>query len=162
MEYDRAAAVAYARQWAFRRNPEYYNFDAIGGDCTNFVSQCVYAGAGIMNFTPEFGWYYISPELRAPAWTSVRFFYDFMTTNEGTGPFGFDVPLEEAEPGDVIQLAYNDPEVFEHTLLVVYVGSVPSLRNILLAAHTRDVFAKRLSSYTFKNARLIKISGVRE
>ena len=25
--YDRAAAVAYARKWAFDRNPAYYNFD---------------------------------------------------------------------------------------------------------------------------------------
>ncbi len=35
--YDREKAVAYAREWAFSRNPEYYIFDEIGGDCTNFV-----------------------------------------------------------------------------------------------------------------------------
>ena len=56
MHYDRSAAVAYARKWAFGRNPEYYDFGGIGGDCTNFVSQCLYAGAGVMNFTPELGW----------------------------------------------------------------------------------------------------------
>ena len=58
--YDRAAAVAYARRWALGRNPDYYSFSGIGGDCTSFVSQCIYAGAGVMNFTPVFGWYYIS------------------------------------------------------------------------------------------------------
>lgn len=29
--YDRAAAVAYARRWAFDRNPAYYIFKKIGG-----------------------------------------------------------------------------------------------------------------------------------
>ena len=53
--YNRAAAVAYAEKWAFSRNPEYYDFHGIGGDCTNFVSQCIYAGCGVMNYTPEYG-----------------------------------------------------------------------------------------------------------
>ena len=40
--YDRKAAVEYADYWAYRRNPKYYAFDDIGGDCTNFVSQCIF------------------------------------------------------------------------------------------------------------------------
>ena len=44
--YDREAAVAYAHRWAFGRNPAYSNFDGMGGDCTNFASQCLYAGTG--------------------------------------------------------------------------------------------------------------------
>ena len=77
--YNRRAAVNYAHEWAFRRNPAFYDFSQLGGDCTNFASQCLYAGVGVMNFTPEFGWYYISAELRAAAWTGVPFFWDFMT-----------------------------------------------------------------------------------
>ena len=50
-------------------NPKYYNFQNIGGDCTNFASQVLYAGSGIMNYTPTFGWYYINVNDRAPAWT---------------------------------------------------------------------------------------------
>lgn len=45
LEYDRQAAFEYAKKWAFRRNPRYYNFEKIGGDRTNFASQCIYAGA---------------------------------------------------------------------------------------------------------------------
>ena len=161
MEYNRFSAVNYAGRWAFRRNPKYYNFDELGGDCTNFVSQAVYAGAGIMNFTPDFGWYYISPELRAPAWTSVRYFYDFMTTNEGVGPYGYEAELNEAVPGDVIQLAYMENEDFTHTLLVVGTGRNPAPANILLAAHTRDAYRRPLSTYPYTNVRLIHIEGVR-
>src|SRR5699024_7748176 len=58
--YERAAAVAYAHRWAYGRNPDFYNYDTVGGDCTNFASQCLLAGGGAMNFTPDFGWYYIT------------------------------------------------------------------------------------------------------
>ncbi len=42
-EYNRENAVEYAKIWAYKRNPKYYNFDPVGGDCTSFVSQCLYA-----------------------------------------------------------------------------------------------------------------------
>jgi hypothetical protein len=67
-EYSRARAVEYARRWALSRNPLYYDYTGIGGNCTNFVSQCVYAGCCTMNYTPDFGWYYISATDRAPAY----------------------------------------------------------------------------------------------
>ena len=54
--YDRNAAVRYARRWAYGRNPAFYDYEHIGGDCTNFASQCVYAGSGVMNFTKDLGW----------------------------------------------------------------------------------------------------------
>ena len=37
--YDRNTAINYAKKWALSRNPKYYNVDAVGGDCTSFVSQ---------------------------------------------------------------------------------------------------------------------------
>ena len=65
-----------------------------------------------MDFTPDFGWYYRTPDDRAPAWTSVAFFYDFITEqplfaaeNAGIGPFGREVRAREIEIGDFIQLA---------------------------------------------------------
>ena len=58
-KYERKKAIQYAQKWALKRNPNYYNYDDIGGDCTNFVSQCIYAGSGVMNYTKTFGWYYL-------------------------------------------------------------------------------------------------------
>ena len=52
VSYNREKAVSYAEKWAFSRNPRYMSFDGIGGDCTSFVSQCLYAGSGVMNYTP--------------------------------------------------------------------------------------------------------------
>ena len=86
-EYDRTSAYEYAKKWAFGRNPAFYDFSRIGGDCTNFASQCIYAGAGIMNYTPTFGWFYKSANDRTPSWTGVEYLYNFLVNNEGAGPF---------------------------------------------------------------------------
>ena len=158
MHYDRSAAVAYARKWAFGRNPEYYDFGGIGGDCTNFVSQCLYAGAGVMNFTPELGWYYLSPDDRAPAWTGVIYLHQFLITNRGPGPFGEERPLYYAEPGDVVQMIF-DGRRWSHTMLVTGGGTYPG--DILLATHSYNAFDRPMDTYAYQLARLIHISGVR-
>ena len=41
-KHNRLNAVNYAKKWALSRNPDFYNFDLLGGDCTNFISQCIY------------------------------------------------------------------------------------------------------------------------
>ena len=72
--YDRYSAVEYALKWAYSRNPRFFDFEDIGGDCTNFVSQCLYAGCGIMNYSGfENGWYYINANDRSASWTGVQY-----------------------------------------------------------------------------------------
>ncbi len=159
--YDRDKAVSYANQWAFSRNPEFYAFDEIGGDCTNFVSQCIYAGCGVMNYTPDFGWYYISPDDRSAAWTGVQYLYNFLTNNEGAGPYGVLLPLPLAERGDVIQLSF-DGISFAHTLIVTQIRLFPTPGNILIASHSADSLNRPLNTYSYQEARLIHILGARE
>ena len=154
--YRRDRAVEYARKYAFGQNPVFGNFRGIGGNCTNFVSQSIYAGSCVMNYKPTYGWYYISLDNRAPAWTGVDFFYNFMTQNTDVGPFGSEVPRDALENGDVIQLGRND-DGYYHTLLVVgFDGEDP-----LVAAQTDDAYARPLSTYTYDFSRFIKIDGVR-
>lgn len=154
--YLRERAVAYAKKYAFGQNPIFGNFRGIGGNCTNFVSQCIYAGSCVMNYTPTFGWYYVSLDDRSPSWTGVEYFYDFMTANTDVGPFGTEASLDELETGDVIQLGSNQ-DGFYHTLLVVgFEGEDP-----LVAAQTDDAFARPLSTYSYDFSRFIKILGVR-
>lgn len=43
-QYDRGAAVAYAAAYCGSRNPAYHDYSSQGGDCANFVSQCILAG----------------------------------------------------------------------------------------------------------------------
>ncbi len=156
-KYDRAAAYEYARKWAFGRNPKYYDFGRIGGDCTNFASQCVFAGAGVMNYTPTFGWFYISADNRTPSWTGVQYLYDFLVGNKGVGPFAEEVPPGGLEVGDIVQLGSATGD-FYHSPVVV--GS--SGGRILVAAHSYDAFGRALSSYNYGRARGIHILGVRK
>lgn len=160
LPYDRLSALNYARRWAFSRNPEYIDFSDLGGDCTSFVSQCIYAGSNVMNYEPLFGWYYISSYDRAPSWSDVEFFYDFFTSNEGVGPFGADVPENAAEPGDVVQFAALGSARFTHTLLITRVVFYP--RHILfVSAHSDDAYMRPLSTYRYGNIRFLHIEGVR-
>jgi hypothetical protein len=160
LPYDRDAAVTYAHTWAYRRNPAFYDFSPIGGDCTNFASQCIYAGAGIMNFTPTYGWYYRSANDRTPSWTGVQYLYDFLTQNLGPGPFATEVSLSGLEPGDVVQLAIDQDIRYQHTPVVVRVDS-PTLTGILVAAHSNDVDFRPLSTYQIRKLRCLHIDGVR-
>ncbi len=154
--YNRQRALEYAIRWAYRRNPLFYDFEEIGGNCTSFVSQCILAGTCTMNFTPNFGWYYISPEDRAPSWTGVEFLYNFLTSNESVGPFGVEIPLDEVQTGDVIQLA-DDTGDFYHSLLVCERDS----EDILVASQSNDSLFRPLSSYSFSFARGIHVGGYR-
>lgn len=154
-EYDRIAARNYAVRWALSRNPEYYDFNDIGGDCTNFASQCIYAGSGVMNFSKDNGWYYIDLNNRSPSWSSTRFLYEFLVSNKGVGPFGSLSSIEKISPGDIIQLG-DENNVFYHTIVVL-----SNYTNIYVASHSYDALFKPLSSYSFYQARFIKIDGVR-
>ena len=158
--YNRNAAIAYANRWALSRNPEFYDYSQIGGDCTSFVSQCVYAGSGVMNYTPDFGWYYINANDKSPSWTGVQFFYDFMTNNQGMGPFAEERPLNSLFPGDVIQLA-NESGSFYHSLFLVAVRRTSRGRRYYVASHSQDALNRNLSTYNFQNIRGIHILGVR-
>ena len=154
--YNREAAVAYARKWALSRNPAYYDFENIGGDCTNFASQCIYAGAGQMNYTPVTGWFYRSVNDRSAAWTGVEYLYRFLTTNRSAGPYAHTVPQRLAMPGDIVQLGTAAGD-FYHSPVIVAVSPV-----ILVCAHTYDALDRPLSSYNYENIRFLHIDGVRK
>ena len=116
-----------------------------------------------MNRTPDFGWYYVSEEDRAPAWSSVEYFYDFMTgvpafaeRNGGIGPFAIEVPRRNAVPGDVVQYADEEGDWY-HTVIITGIDG----EEILVSAQSNDALDRPISSYNFAAARFLHIEGVR-
>ena len=116
-----------------------------------------------MNFTPDFGWYYINENMRAPAWSSVEYFFDFMTgasdfasQNGSVGPFGLITDAAGVFEGDVVQLA-DETGDFYHTLLITGFREGETL----VSAHTNDALDRPLSDYTFSSLRYIHIEAVR-
>ena len=161
INYNRQRVFEYAKRWAYDRNPKYYNFDSVGGDCTNFVSQCIYEGCKIMNYTKETGWYYINGNNKAPAWSGVEFLNNFLINNKSIGPYGKFSNQNEIEIGDIVQLSF-DGQKFAHTLVVIKIENRFSLNGIYVASHTLDSFDKSISSYAYSKIRFIHIEGARK
>ena len=158
--YNRERAVEYARRWAMSRNPLFIDFTGQGGDCTSFVSQCIFAGTGVMNFTRTYGWYYLSATNRAPAWSGVDEFYNFIIgkpefreANGGIGPQGIDVrDGNMIAIGDVIQLA-NESGEYYHSLII----SGFTDDDILICAHSDDALDRKISTYNYATLRVLHI-----
>ena len=111
-EYNREAARNYARKWALGRNPAYMDYELWGGDCTNFISQCLRSGGIPFDYSGNnilMKWYWHSDQSRTPTWTAAQPFYRYVigNNNENTKNFGIYARLaeyNELEVGDIVQL----------------------------------------------------------
>lgn len=157
-EYNRKKAVEYALKWAYKRNPKYYNFDTVGGDCTSFISQCIYAGCNIMNYKKHIGWYYNSQSDRTASWSGVEYLYNFLIKNKGIGPRAKVGKIEDLETGDIIQLRFSKKR-FSHSLIIVD-KKKNSLEDVYVATHTEDSYYRKVSTYTFEDIRFLHITDI--
>ena len=148
--YDRELAYLYAKRWAESFNPNYYNFSKLGGDCTNFVSQCIHAGGISMNFD-KYGWFYLSLTSRAPAWSGVNEFWSFGTSNRGVGLKLTECELRDLEVGDINQL-YNGQKYYHN----LFVSSTDN--GIRVSAHDNPTFNTLLGRYNYVFLRCAKVS----
>lgn len=159
--YNRQKVYEYAKRWAFDRNPKYYNFDPVGGDCTSFVSQCIYSGANMMNYSKQNGWYYINGNNKSPSWSGVEFLYNFLVSNNSIGPYGKEISQNQIEIGDIAQISFNGNR-FAHTLVIVKIEDNIDLGKIFISSHTFDSFNKSILEYNFQKIRFVHIQGVRK
>ena len=160
LPYDRAQAVYYAHQWAYTGNPVFYDFSDIGGDCTNFASQCLYAGTGVMNYTPVFGWYYIDSNNKSPAWTGVEYLRNFLVRDEPSpGPAAIETEdLSLAQPGDVIQMLFAG-DIYQHSTVVVAADGTGDPSAVWIAAHSFNADCRPIDTYRYQKYRLLHILG---
>ena len=157
--YNRNNTVKYALEYALKKNPAFFDYTNQGGNCTNYISQCLYAGAPKMN-TSINGWYYFTPSKTSVSWANVEPFYHFLISNTGEGPFAKESSLEHCELGDIIQLKFSHKKVFSHALVITKILSKDP-NGIYVCANTRDIKEVALGSYRFERFRLIHILGYR-
>lgn len=158
INYNRKKALKYAKEWAFKRNPKFLDFEKIGGDCTNYVSQCIYSGCNVMNYTPIYGWYYKNSYDRSASWSGVEFLYNFLINNKNVGPFAIETDLYHIQPADIIQLGNKDGHFF-HSL---FINKIDNYKNIFVSAHSIDSYMRPLNSYNFETAKYIHIVAARK
>ena len=116
--YNRQKAVEYAQRFALKTNPKFFDYANSGGNCANYVSQCVYAGAPQMNFDSN-GWFYFSPSKTSVSWANVEPFFNFATTKSQEGFFASSTKnFELLDIGDVVQLKFANKSIYSHSLMV--------------------------------------------
>lgn len=165
--YNRTAAANYAVKWYNRRNRQYNKHRL---DCTNFVSQAVFAGGKSMKKPKSrpFGikkttsyWYserYSLPHYNydyreSSSWVNVA---DFKTywgkTQKVVTSSSKNTIIKNAKVGDVIQLQRARDGRWFHSMIV----HKKSNGTIYLAGHTNDTKGKSIKSISAAKFRVIK------
>ncbi|WP_368654486.1 amidase domain-containing protein [Ornithinibacillus sp. 4-3] len=115
--YDRFAAVQYAERWWNSYNPQYEIFEV---DCTNYVSQCLFAGGAPMHGYPNRsqGWWYQNNQWSF-SWSVAHSMRWYLSGAENM-LFSKEVEsAQELNPGDVICYDFEGDGRFDHTTIVV-------------------------------------------
>lgn len=142
------------------RNTNYANFDNMGGDCTNYVSQILRAGGAPLDTTGNYQWYYHKVTDRSPSWTGVNQLYNYLIHNDYVGPQGSIIKYDQpyvASKGDIIQVKFNGKKTFTHSLWITrhQTGTTSCTR---IACHSNDRWEDKLDSIP-GSKRWIKLKG---
>lgn len=140
--YNRQRAVDYA--WTYVWNPNTY-FRAYSNDCTNFISQCMYAGGwSQVGFWWEYQspnrWFFMPKQGPYPdsyTWVGAKHFESFITRS---GRGGLVSDWRQLRPGDVIVVDWGPGAqapgvadgVGDHVMIVVSTSS----SDVLYAQHS--------------------------
>nr|WP_027092486.1 amidase domain-containing protein [Cohnella thermotolerans] len=120
--YRREETVAYADRWWGEYNPAYEGFEV---NCTNYVSQCIFAGGAPMNYTGrrESGWWYKGrvngQELWSYSWAVAHGLQNYLSRPRS---WGLRAELVESPRqlmlGDVICYDWDGNGRFQHNTVV--------------------------------------------
>ena len=163
--YNANNAVAYANTYVFSPNPNYFNIEGIGGDCTNFASQVLNEGGGIPEHFGYHGynncWFYTSSSNRSTSWAGADYLYDYMHSNNSMINFN-DSNWSSVTRGDLIQVTYDGVNM-GHSMIVTSIVYSSSGRSDLLVTyrsttnnHKKDIL---LSTRGSEDQRFMHILG---
>ncbi len=113
-QYNRLKAVQYAERWWNEFNPNYPEFN---DDCTNYISQCLYAGGVPMWGQPERtrGWWIEGKVNWSYSWTVAHAFMLMLKGANWTVEVG---SPRELEIGDIICYDFEGDGRFNHNTIV--------------------------------------------
>ncbi|MBC3889146.1 hypothetical protein GH810_12550 [Acetobacterium paludosum] len=177
-KYDAAAAVKYAMAWVdpekvIRNENKYSAYDEYGGNCNNYISQCLFAGGIPMDYIgdvdTQWKWYGETVDLdetdsgRSPAWTGVEEFYTYASENTGYGLAAIvDDNVFSGSAGDILQYGQDDEWLHSVIITKVITDSNGNMLDYLINSNTTDRINYPASAYGYSDLRLIKIEGWNE
>ena len=166
--YDSEGALAYAEAYVHERNAEWDDYTGRGGNCQNYVSQCLLAGGIPMDLSGEQVWKWYSDVVsndrsasgRSSSWTGVDSFVAYAEQNSGYGLSAVtDAPYYSGQPGDLIQMGTEDN--WRHTVMI---GSLVENEegetiDYLVYSNTGDLKNYPASLYGYPEYMLTRIAG---
>lgn len=135
--YDRAKVKVYADRWWDHPNPEFIHFDV---DCTNYVSQCLFAGNAPMNYTGNraSGWWY-QGQSKQEQWSyswSVSHSLQWLLASSKAGLRAELVSsADQLTIGDVIIYDWDNNGKYQHSVIV---AAMDASGMPLVNAHTSN------------------------
>jgi hypothetical protein len=146
-KYDYAAMAAYAEKYWSNYNSAYRRYGSAGGDCTNFLSQSLYAGGWkkVTNSAEEYGTWYSKTSGDSDTWIGVNEWSWFTQTAKRTTALA---NAYQMDVGDVLQMDFDKDGSKDHSMMTTYRGSggVP-----YLTYHDADTYRRSLASLIVSN-----------
>ncbi|GMA50208.1 hypothetical protein GCM10025857_15650 [Alicyclobacillus contaminans] len=148
VQYDRLRAMRYAELWWNGWNPQ---FPRLSDDCTNFISQCLWAGRMPMKRARNRGqgwWCRLGAGARDEAWsyswTTSQALFAYLTKHVGAHLVG---NPQELKIGDLVFYDWTGQGKYHHTTIVVdFDGS----GHPLVSAHTDSSYRRH---YQYSDSR---------
>lgn len=138
--YSRTKAVNYAIKHAQNPNPAYRYFPVVGdngGDCTNFTSQCLFAGVAPMIFSGKNIWWYKNHGWSI-SWATAHSLYWYLKINAHDnlyGAKGREVSSSSLlEKGDIIFYRNQRGKITHSAMITSFKNGSP-----LISQHTPEV-----------------------
>lgn len=162
--YSPNKGILYAKIFSKSYNPLFYKAD---GDCSNFVSQCIWAAYGGYDFSDSKASYEnIRKKYRmVPGswhgnegggtinWESVENLYSYLCQEKSIGPNGIGLnnkkTFESLSPssinlGDILQFGSINKR-YSHSVFVTYIdGNGSKYSDIYISQHTADLYNRNL------------------
>ncbi len=133
-KYNASAAVKYADLYALSYNKAYHNFNSVGGDCANFVSQCLDAGGLNQVVGSEYSspkvWYYKSGSNCSSSWIYCPTQVNFMSL---VGTYVSNPGKKKVSAGNPVY--YKNGGVWAHATICVGTNSAGTP---IIDAHNSD------------------------
>ena len=146
--YDGGQASSYALNHALNYNPNYADFSGNGGDCTNFISQCLYAGGISQHVGTAYStnsWFYKTSTNRSATWTSANIFKNYVTGSSSK----INMPSSSwgsVTYGDIIQLL-SGSNAYHSMIVSGIVYGTSGRSDLLICCHSADRRHVSLSEY---------------
>lgn len=124
--YNADTAVSYARQYALSYNSAYNSYKGKGGDCANFVSQCLFAGG----LSTDATW-----KPYTTAWNGANALRIYLRDNKKYTCYAKgNISLSNISIGDLLWEVGSDGTGFGHVTIVTSV----SASGVTICGHTND------------------------